>query len=152
MDILNKRGLFQQLIMTATRLESHVNRHYFEPMGLTTTYCKIICILAEEDGLTPTEILHQIGGTKSNISQRLDVLENKGYAKRLTLKNGDKRNVRIELTPQGREKYRQLMDFAAAKSADLELHFSPEEKTHMQSIIKKLNLIMDAKDNEPRDP
>jgi DNA-binding MarR family transcriptional regulator len=147
MDILNKQGLVQQLVLTATRLESHVNRHYFEPMDLSTTYCRIICMLAENEGLTPTEILRQIGGTKSNISQRLDVLENKGYAQRHTPKIGDKRNIQVRLTDQGRDKYRQLMDFVSEKSKTLELQFTPEEKTHMFSILEKLNVIMDQKDD-----
>ncbi len=146
MDILNDKGLFQRLILTATRLEANANRYYFEPMGLTTTYCKIICMLASKEGMTPTEILHQTGGTKSNISQRLDVLEKNGLAKRRVPESDDKRNVRIELTEAGRKKYLEIKEFVQKKSLFLEQEFSADEKFHMHNILDKLNKIMDGHD------
>lgn len=145
-DILNQKGLFQRLIMIATRLEANANRYYFEPMGLTTTYCKIICMLASKEGMTPTEILRMTGGTKSNISQRLDVLEKQGYAKRSTPDTGDKRNVRIELTEKGRNKFEEVKEFVNKKSDFLEQQFTTEEKIHLHNIIDKLNKIMDGHD------
>jgi len=54
MDILNEMGLFRQLMYIAHRLETNANRYYFEPMGLSSTYCKIICMLAYKQSMTPT--------------------------------------------------------------------------------------------------
>lgn len=146
MDILNEKGLFHRLILTASRLEANANRYYFEPMGLTSTYCKMLCLLSKHDGITPTEVMHKIGGTKSNISQRLDVLEKRGWAKRVSKNSGDKRSIRIELTAEGREKHREIKDFMIKKSLYLEQQFTAEEKLHMNTILDKLNQIMDGHD------
>lgn len=151
MDILNEHGIFQRLMMAATRLEANANRYYFEPLGLTTTYCRIICILASQDKSTPTEILRRIGGTKSNVSQRLDVMEKNGWAKRTDPQAGDKRNIHVELTAAGRKKYEDIKVLMAQRSAHLENILTPEEKRHAHIILDKLNAIMDGHDERLRE-
>lgn len=146
MDILNEMGLFHQLMYIAHRLETNANRYYFEPMGLSSTYCKIICMLSAHGGARPTEILQKIGGTKSNISQRLDIMEKRGYVNRQIEQSGDKRNVRVQLTDVGQKKYHEIRAFMQKKSDYIEKQFSAEEKRHLKSIIDKLNKLMDSHD------
>ncbi len=144
MDLLNEKGLFHQLMHIASRLENNANRYYFEPMGLSITYCRILCTLTGQTGSRPTEILQIIGGTKSNISQRLAVLEKRGFVKRHIEKSGDKRNVRVELTEEGRKKYQEIKTFMLKKSDYIEQQFSADERRYLKTIIDKLNQLMDS--------
>ncbi|MFA5185426.1 MAG: transcriptional regulator [Patescibacteria group bacterium] len=144
MDLLNEKGLFHQLMHIASRLENNANRYYFEPMGLSITYCRILCTLSGHKGTKPTEILQIIGGTKSNISQRLAVLEKRGFVKRQIEKSGDKRNVRVEMTDEGHKKYQEITSFMLKKSDYIEQQFTTDEMHHLKIIIGKLNKLMDS--------
>lgn len=97
-------------MFTASRLEVIANRHLFGPLKMTISSMKILRLLEKMDQLTPKEIMENIGGTKSNISQRLDLLEKRGYITKDNKKSDDKRKVYVRLTVTGKKSSKGCMN------------------------------------------
>jgi DNA-binding MarR family transcriptional regulator len=132
--------------MTAARIQSYVNRYFFEPVGLTVSCGMILHLLEHLGPITSSEILKHTGGTKSNISQRLRFLERLNYITREENNSEDKRLVTIQLTEKGHELYQSLQNtlLASAKKFEAELQITDEEKAVCQRVISKINNFIDA--------
>jgi len=142
--------LTDPIVCTAARLESIAQRFVFEPMGLTAASAKIIKFLAitPSGQLTPTEIMRQIGGTKSNISQRLNFLEKLGYIQRVMRSTGDRRQTPVQLTAAGKKKYKEVRARLQGPVLMLEQHFTKAEiKTHL-AFMKKMNHTLNMHEKE----
>lgn len=134
----------EPLVLTAARLELIANRYFFAPLGMSFATVRIIHLLTKKGTLTPSELLQKIGGTKSNISQRLNLLEKEGFIRRTYASNDlDKRIVKVTLTPQGKVKMKAIE--ASSRKAKIELtkQFSPKELAEFKQFITKLNKILD---------
>ena len=80
-------SIIEPIILTASQLEDFSNKYLFGPLGLTISSMKILLILNRKGKLTAKEIVKNVGGKKSNISQRLYLLEKKGYIKKYQMKD-----------------------------------------------------------------
>lgn len=150
MQVLEENSLLRQFGMTAARIQAYANRLYFEPIGLTTP-CAIILHLLKHHGLmTPTEILKYMGGTKSNISQRLRTLERDGLITRKENNTDDKRQITILLTELGLQKYTtfERLISATTKLVESELEITEEERLACHRLITKINKFLDLHSNE----
>jgi len=130
-------------IMTAMRLEALTERFLFKPAGLSAASFKILAFVKNSPGCSPSQMLNYLGGTKSNITQRLNFLEKHGlvYSKRPS--TGDKRKVFISITPAGNKKFDGVISNFKKNSIYLEKFFNKQELSGHCSFMMKLNLALD---------
>ena len=141
-------SIIEPIMMTASRIEAVANRLFFHPLGTNISNLKILHIVCHKPGISPKEILFLFGGTKSNLSQRLGVLEKK---KLIIIKkniNGDKRKISIKLTSQGTEKLKAIKVRINEIKADLESNFSSQEIDRHFAFFIKLNYLLDKKEGK----
>lgn len=145
MRLLDKHGVFKQLVMTATRLEAFANRRFFEPLGLSVSLAKIINLLKHVGPLTPTDIRSEIGGTKANVTQRLKSLEKLGLVSRSN-QTDDRRSVKFNLTAKGIKTYTELTTLLANKATCIETMVDREDAAACQRILEKINHLLDQEE------
>ena len=137
----------QPIILTSARLEAIADKFVFGPMGTSLASMKMLRILHQQGSLTPKNILDRVGGTKSNISQRLNHLQERGYIKReyASVQN-DKRKVIVTITKEG-ETQLSIVDKRLNK-AQLKLikYFSQEEIENHLKFHAKINQIIDQEE------
>ncbi|MFZ2188669.1 MAG: transcriptional regulator [Candidatus Moraniibacteriota bacterium] len=137
-------SIIEPIIFTASRLEAIADRCLFRPIGINISSVKIMGLLCHKKIMTPKEILELAGGTKSNISQRLNFLEKKGYIK--TQKNtfDDKRKLSITLTPIGKAKLKEMQKHIHKVKLELESNFTKKEIEQHFAFFNKLNKLVNA--------
>jgi hypothetical protein len=59
-------------VLTAVRIEALTERYLFKPIGVTSASFKILFFVKKHPGCSPCQIMDYLGGTKSNITQRLN--------------------------------------------------------------------------------
>ncbi len=143
MNLLQEQSLAKILSLTAFRLESCANKYLFEPSGLTMATARIIHIIKEHGPQTPTQILKFLGGTKSNLTQRLNLLQKNGLIQRSTDME-DKRSVLIKLTEQGNKRFDETWKKMSENAWLLDKQFTKEEKASCIAVLKKLNAFLDT--------
>jgi DNA-binding MarR family transcriptional regulator len=94
--------------------------------------------------MTPTQITKVFDCTKSNLTQRLNLLEKNGLVRRVRPSTkADGRTVRIAITDAGKSKIDEAIQLLRKHGALLEKHFSDEEKKACHDFLKKVNQIID---------
>ena len=132
------------IMSTAAKLERIANVHIFSHIGLSSASIKIMCILDRMKITTPSGILEFLGGTRSNVSQRLDFLEKKGYVLRKhDSTSPDKRKVNIQLTTTGKKKLAEAEKWLKKANLYLEKYFTKKELEAHFAFFEKLNEILD---------
>lgn len=139
----------EAIVITGVRLKTIANRFVFSPMGITGAKFRILRMLCHGGKKRPSDIMKFAGGTKSNVSQRLNSLEKDDLIRRLPPKKGeDRRNVMIEVTPKGKALIDKLVDKFKKSTEALKEKFTPKEiETHFE-FIKKLNMVIDEHEKE----
>lgn len=142
-------SIIEPIIITAAQLEDFSNKYLFGPLSLTVSSMKILLILNRKGRLTAKEIIKNVSGKKSNISQRLNLLEKKGYIVRYKERNmKDKREFFIELTTEGRNRVKILYKHIRKFKLEFEANFSQKEIEQHFIFFKKLSKIIEIKDKE----
>lgn len=136
------------IVFTAARMEALANRYFFEPLGLTSSTVRILILLRFHGAMNSSEILKKIGGTKSNISQRIRILDKKNLIMRLGNRNNDKRIVKLSITKKGIDVLDKILDDFKKHSLCLKKNFSPQEINNFINLFKKLNNILDNLENK----
>jgi MarR family transcriptional regulator, organic hydroperoxide resistance regulator len=134
----------EAIVITGVRLKTIANRFVFSPMGITGAKFRILRLLCCDGQKRPSDIMKFAGGTKSNVSQRLNALEKDDLIRRLPPKKGDdRRNVMIEVTPKGKALIEKLIGKFSKSTEALKDKFTPKEiETHF-AFIEKLNKVID---------
>lgn len=83
-----------------------------------------------------------LGGTKSNITQRLNFLERSKLILSARSKEGDKRKVLVSLSPEGTKKIKDVMDIFKKNSIYLEKFFTEKELAEHFSFMRKMNTVL----------
>src|SRR5579863_5953435 len=78
-------------------------RQLMKQFGLTLTQYWALVHLKDEEGRTLSELADLLICDKSNMTSLVDKLEKEGLAERKPGKNGDRRYIRVVLTPQGQQ-------------------------------------------------
>ncbi len=76
-------------------------RQLMKHFGLTLTQYWALVHLKDGEGHSLTELAELLICDKSNVTSLVDKLEKSGLAERKAGKNGDRRYIRVVLTPQG---------------------------------------------------
>ncbi len=136
--------IVEPIVRAATLIERLSDRHIFEPAGLSFTAFKILKYLAVTGASSPGVILECLGGTKSNLSQRLGTLQRKGLVERLPHKKGsDRRFAAFALTTSGKRKLRVIEARAEKEGLRLSECFSKSEIAAHAAFFKKLLSLLD---------
>lgn len=141
-------SIIEPIIHTATRMEVLSNRYLFRPVGMNIASIKILELINKKKSTTSKEIMELIGGTKSNISQRLNSLEKKGLIRAHKNIFGDKRKTLIKLTLTGKRKLQEMKKHLDKTKLELEANFSKEEIKKHFAFFNKLNKLIELKEAE----
>lgn len=136
-------SLSNSFVMTAMRLEALMERYLFKPSGLSAASFKILSFVKNNKDCSPSEILDYLGGTKSNITQRLNFLERSSFICSNKPRNGDKRRVLVCLSKAGEKKLSEVMNKFKENSIHFEKFFTKEEISNHLSFMVKLNESLD---------
>ena len=143
-----KQGLSPEeyILATATRLEVVANKYVFHPMNISFMSVKILGYLSCSKKATPTDILNSVGGTRSNISQRLNYLEKEGYIIRTFAKfSDDKRKVVIKITNKGNNILEEVSQRLSRAQKALKSRFTKKELEDNEAFCKKMMINLDSK-------
>jgi DNA-binding MarR family transcriptional regulator len=142
-----QHSIASHIMCIAGRLEQHGNRLLFEPMGLSFSSARILLLIAHGMN-SPLQIQEALRVTKSNVSQRLTLLEEKGLIARSATSGGDQRCRNITLTDLGKEKADALMNAISLKSLELERSLHPDDVATFQRLLTTIHHILDTSLNE----
>ncbi len=143
----NQLSIAEYIVVTGVRLKTIANRFLFAPMGTTNAKFRILRMLSDGKPKRPSDIIKFAGGTKSNVSQRLNSLEDDGLILRLPPQKGsDRRNVLIQITPKGDKAIKKLITCLIKATKELEKHFAGKEIADVFAFLDKTNRILDEKE------
>ncbi|MGH8777647.1 MarR family winged helix-turn-helix transcriptional regulator [Paraburkholderia sp.] len=105
-----------------------------KPLGLTAQQIGIVLLLWHGRATTPFELSRALSYDSGSMTRMLDRLEKKGLIAR-TRSEIDRRMVKLELTPAGRDAATQLPELCTAVLNE-QLHgFSPDELGTLMSLL-----------------
>jgi len=148
MEILKPECIFKNIVMTAARLEAFANKHFLEVLGLTLTSLKILDILSRERSVTPTRLMKELACTKSNITQRLNLMEKNGLVQRISLNHvRDKRKVLLGITVLGTQKLVEAVSVIREKGIEFENILGTSGTSECHLYLNKINDLLDHYEN-----
>jgi len=140
---IEKHRLAGVLVFTAMRMERMADNSIFKPLNLTTASFRILMTLKEMGPQSPSGIMDYLGGTKSNVTQRLNYLAKK---KLVTLIHGaekDKRRSLVSITDLGAKQIKDACKLFEQKDLHIENYFTTKEMQDFLRLIRKLNTGLD---------
>lgn len=141
-EIGGRDSFADSFVLTAIRIEALTERYLFKPAGITSASFKILAFVRKHPDCSPSHIMDYLGGTKSNITQRLNFLERSKLILSARSKEGDKRKVLVSLSPEGDKKIKEVMDSFKKNSIYLEKFFTDKELAEHFSFMRKMNSVL----------
>jgi DNA-binding MarR family transcriptional regulator len=106
--------------------------------GLTPRQFAVLMVIADEEGLTQTDLVERTGVDRSTLADIVARLLSRGLIQRRRAKD-DARAYAIKLSPQGAKALREAQPGAAAADQKLLSSLSPAKR---QEFLDSLNLIV----------
>jgi DNA-binding MarR family transcriptional regulator len=113
-------------------------RRLMKRFGLTLTQYWALVHLKDEEGRSLSELADLLICDKSNVTSLVDKLEESGLAERNPGKNGDRRFIRVVLTPQGQQLRKTLI---AAQEHLLRMRFQALNIESLQRLREPLQQL-----------
>ncbi len=113
-------------------------RQLMKRFGLTLTQYWTLVHLKDEGGRSFSELADLLICDKSNVTNIVDKFEEKGLAERKRGKEGDRRYIRVVLTPQGQELRNLLI---SAQEHLLMMRFKALKTEHLQQLREPLQQL-----------
>jgi len=130
----------EDFVFIGEKIESLANKHIFNPMGMTFSSMRVLSYINCRDKISAKEIIELTGKTKSNITQRLNVLEKNGLIRRIKdAGSEDKRTVYLKITPEGKRKVNEAMKKIRKIHALKNKFFTQEELLNHLGFMKKIS-------------
>lgn len=129
--------------ITSLRLELIADRLIFQPLELSAASFRILALLERKKEITPSAILGFLGGSKSNITQRLNYLDRRLLVKTVRATTNDRRRLMVTLTPLGRSRLRAAWRSIDRNSLHVEKYFKSPELKGFYKFMIKLNKGLD---------
>ena len=142
-------SLISPIMHMAHRIERLGDQCILEPLGLSHASFPLLWHILRHTELTPGALSSLTLASKSNISQRINVLERNGLVERHYGTGDDRRSVTLRLTKSGKEKCEAACEKIKKSSIHLEQFFTPEELAAYHHFFEKLNHILDTKKPHP---
>jgi len=141
---LDDADIFALIFFTSSKMEQIADQYIYKPLGLSKSTFDILHILSTKKSATATELLSFVGGTRSNISQRIDWLEkNNWVTRKLPTGNTDRRKIVIQLTPFAAKKMSKFESIVEESRVELEKNISDQEIKIFRKVIKKIHSKLD---------
>lgn len=141
----------EDFIFIGEKIESMANKYVFNPMGLTLSSMRILSYLENKEVTTAKELIILTGKSKSNITQRLNILEkNKLITKDKYAQRGDGREVYLKITPLGKRRIKEALKKVEKFHLAKEKFFTQKELREHVIFMKKLSIFLDQEDAKLR--
>ncbi|MEO3405383.1 MarR family transcriptional regulator [Mucilaginibacter sp. CAU 1740] len=108
--------------------------------GITQSIGYLLINIDETEGTTVSQAAALLGLKSTSLSRMLNQLETTGLIYRES-NAGDKRSVKIYLTPLGKEKRHQARVIVRQFNNYLDANISEADKNHLIETLKKLNKL-----------
>ena len=108
--------------------------------GFTQSIGYLLINIDEKEGTTVSQAAALLGLKSTSLSRMLSQLETTGLIYRES-NEGDKRSVKIYLTPLGKEKRHQARVIVRQFNNYLDANISEVDKQHLIETLKKLNKL-----------
>lgn len=122
------------------RASHQVSREFhaqLKPYGLSVPQWRVLATLVEADGLSLGELAEAVLFKQPTVTRVIDRMERDGWVKRAA-GNGDRRRVRILITPRGEAAVRALLKKAKAHESEILASYAPEEADNLKRILRDL--------------
>lgn len=137
-----------RLSVASNAVSSLIARAYQDRFGLTVPQWRLICVLAEDGGLTQGQIVTRTVMDKVTVSRAAQGL----LARRLVARSehqADARSHVLSLSEEGRALHAEIAPLALAYEAALIAGLAPDEVVLMRRLLARLQAAANALAGEP---
>lgn len=129
-----------RLNRAAEDISQRFAKHYKQRYGIGRPEWRTLATLGQFMRMTATDIATHSAMHKTKVSRAVWSLEEKRWLKRFTDDN-DRRVEHLELTPEGRAVYVQLVDIARAFEAELSRQMGAEARNALVTALKAIERL-----------
>lgn len=126
-----------RLSVASNAVSGLIARAYEDRFGLTVPQWRLICVLAEDGGLTQVQIVARTVMDKVTVSRAAQGLVRRHLVGR-SENTADGRSHVLALTPEGRRLYADIAPLALAYEAALIAGLSPEDVMLLRRLLARL--------------
>lgn len=126
-----------RLSVASNAVSGLIARAYEDRFGLSIPQWRLICVLAEDGGLTPVQIVARTVMDKVTVSRAAQALVKRRLVGRSQNKSDGRSHV-LALTPAGRGLYGEIAPLALAYEAALIAGLAPEEVSLLKRLLGRL--------------
>ena len=126
-----------RLSVASNAVSGLIARAYEDRFGLSVPQWRLICVLAEDGGLTQVQIVARTVMDKVTVSRAAHGLVKRHLITRAQ-NTADGRSHVLALTPEGRSLYAEIAPLALAYEAALISGLAPEEVTLLRRLLSRL--------------
>ena len=137
----------ESFMCIAHRFSQLGQKHIFGHADISLISAKILFVISAKPDISPSMIRDMLGGTMSNISQRLSYLEKHNLIARVH-DASDKRKISFMLTDLGKKKAAMIRRWVKKGNVSIEKHFSKDELAHHFAFCSKLHTILDKAEEQ----
>lgn len=126
-----------RLSVASNAVSGLIARGYEDRFGLTVPQWRLLCVLAEDGGLTQVQIVARTVMDKVTVSRAAQGL----VRRRLVARSQNKADARshvLALTPEGRSLHAEISPLALAYEAALIAGLAPEEVKLLKRLLTRL--------------
>lgn len=139
----------EDFIFIGEKIESMANKYIFSPMGLSFSAMRILGYLQNKKVVTAKELILLTGKSKSNITQRLHVLERNGLITReKSSTSQDQRETFLKITPRGKSQIKKVLKKIDKFHLAKDRFFTKKEIEDHIKFMQKLSIFLDQEDEK----
>lgn len=137
----------EDFIFIGEKIESMANKYIFKPMDMSLSSMRVLSYINNKKTTTAKELIMLTGKSKSNITQRLNILEKNGLIIRSKDKNNkDHRETFLKITSEGKSKVKEAIRKIEKFHISKEKFFTKKEIESHIKFMKKLSLFLDREE------
>jgi len=140
-----------RLSVASNAVSGLIARAYEDRFGLTVPQWRLICVLAEDGGLTQVQIVARTVMDKVTVSRAAQGLVKRRLVKRAENKSDGRSHV-LTLTAEGRGLHAEIAPLALAYEAALIAGLSPEDVTLLKRLLGRLQAAAGQLSGEAEPP
>lgn len=125
------------LIHLASQYKDRLLDHHLEPYDITSAQFKVLLLLTRDLTDTPAELSRCLSLDSGAMTRMLDRLEAKDLLRRVRSLS-DRRQVRLELTEQGKALSSELMQIGVDALNDLTQCLDRQELDELERLLRRL--------------
>lgn len=142
----------EDFIFIGEKIESMANKYVFGPMNMSLSAMRILGYVDCHDKITAKELIDLTGKSKSNITQRLNLLEKNGLLVRIkNHKSKDQRETFLKITPLGKSRMKEAFKKIEKFHLSKEKFFSKKEIEAHIKFMHKLTIFLNKEEAKLKD-